>query len=270
MTSTYFHNDEVNKIMDIFYKKVKHPYLQKYLDTPNVDEDQVMLLYLMLKDKDLDITYINHCILTTILVQSALDTHEQVSIKNLSKDSMKKKRQLTVLAGDYYSSLYYYFLSKANDVSLMQVLAKSIQEINESKMNVYVKKKQPSNYLNDIRIIDSSLLLNIANLFQLKEWKLIIDEFFFLKRLLKERFMWIHAGVKGYITEFIVNDIVREDSTVEHDKIVNQFDLYIETTKEKLISLSQEWAPIGTFFQKRITDLIKENQYDEQWVMKEG
>ncbi|MCD8511456.1 MAG: heptaprenyl diphosphate synthase component 1 [Bacillus sp. (in: Bacteria)] len=180
MTSANIYNEDLNEIIESFYTLVKHPYIQKYVDDPIVDMDQTTLLYLMLREKGLDSGYIKQCILTTTLVQAALDTHESVSVKNFIHESSKRKRQLTVLAGDYYSSLYYYVLSNVNDTKLIRVLAQSIQEINESKMNVYQMDQtyNPAEF-QDIKIIDSSLLQNIAVMLQLPKWKELINEFFF-------------------------------------------------------------------------------------------
>ncbi|MDG5787604.1 heptaprenyl diphosphate synthase component 1 [Evansella sp. AB-P1] len=272
MATDYYYNDELNSIIESFFSEVKHSYLQKYLEDPLIDEDQATFLYLMLKDKTLDSSYISHCIVTTTLVQAALDTHELVTVNNLENDTLKKKRQLTVLAGDYYSSLYYFILSTVNDVSLMRVLAKSIQEINESKMNVYIgQEAKEDSFIHDIKVIDSILLRNIADLFQLTEWKEIVDEFFFYKRLLKERFLWIHSGIKGSISDYLLRKMEStKHSFNQEERLVQQFGQYIEASRQKLLSLSRDRKGLNSYFLTRIDSLLQENHYDEQRVMEEG
>ena len=272
MTSVYFHHEELNEIIQSFYNRIEHPFLKKYIDDPLVDEDQVLLLFYMLKEKNMPSTYISQCIMTTTLVQAALDTHEEISVNELIKDSHKKKRQLTVLAGDYYSSLYYFVLSKVNDITLIRVLAKSIQEINEAKMNLY--NGNGENLLatfQDIKTVDSSLLQNIACLFQLPEWKEATKEFFFIKRLLKERYLWLHKGVKGSVAEILLKEAESSRDYVASDKqLITYFDHHIETAREKLFSICQEGTKISNYFHSRVHVLLNENEFDKQCVVEEG
>lgn len=271
MVSANIHNDDLNEIMESFYTFVKHPYIQKYVDDPIIDKDQITLLYLMMREKGLTSTYIKQCILTTILVQAALDTHESVSVKNLIHETSKKKRQLTVLAGDYYSSLYYFVLSNVNDIKLIRVLAQSIQEINESKMNMYQMDKtySPEDF-HDIKIIDSSLIQNIAAMLQLPKWKELINEFFFFKRLLKERLLFVGAGYRGQIVEMLIHHPDRKGKLSDDNAIRLNFELLIDASKDKLIRLTREWSQNESFFLSRIEALVIENQYEEQCVMEEG
>ncbi|ADU30127.1 heptaprenyl diphosphate synthase component 1 [Evansella cellulosilytica] len=271
MSSTYLYSEELKSIIDSFYTKIKHPYLQKYIEDPQIDADQAVILYMMLKEKKVDQAYISQCILTTILVQAALDTHEQVSVDELQNETNRKKRQLKVLAGDYYSSLYYSVLSKVDDVTLIKVLAKSIQEINESKMNVYKNKiKKIQAGFDDVRTIDTSLLRNIANMLQMSEWKNVIEEFFFLKRLLKERFLWLDKGMKGSLVDMLLYEVSETDKNTEYrGQLLARFDRHIEVTKDKLLHISKDWVVNATFLQKRVHELLVENKY-EHWVMEEG
>ncbi|MFP3441244.1 heptaprenyl diphosphate synthase component 1, partial [Pantoea sp. SIMBA_133] len=70
-------------------------------------------------------------------VQIALDTHDLISLEEIDNEGDRKNRQLTVLAGDYFSSMYYHLLSKWEDNELIRTLSEAIQEINEAKMSFY-------------------------------------------------------------------------------------------------------------------------------------
>ncbi|WP_096188623.1 heptaprenyl diphosphate synthase component 1 [Evansella halocellulosilytica] len=270
MTSFMNNGEELNQIIENFHTCVEHPFLEKFIGKPAVDEDQAFLLYEMLKEKDFDDIYIEKCIITTALVQAALDTHDQISVKHIVNNTLQKERELTVLAGDYYSSLYYLLLAKVNDVSLIRVLAKSIQEVNESKMNIY---KNNDGYvkacLQDLHKIDSSLLQNIANMLQLPDWHMAVTHFFFLKRLIKERQQLLNTGVKGFAVEVMLKE-VSEDVIPDDIQIIHQFDRQIELSKDKLLEYTKNWKKLGNFFRSRVHELLVENGLYEHSVVEEG
>ncbi|UCZ54771.1 heptaprenyl diphosphate synthase component 1 [Bacillus shivajii] len=268
MTSFMNSSEELNQIIENFYSYIKHPYLQKFIGDPAIDRDQTYLLYEMLKEKELDNNYISNCIITTTLVQTALNTHDLISVNKTNNSSLQTKRQLTVLAGDYYSSLYYFLLSKVNDVSLIRVLAKSIQEINESKMNVY-NDDYLRGCLHDLHTIDSSLLQNIAHMLQMPEWKKVVTEYFFLKRLIIERFELVNSGVKGFAADVMLKEVDRK-SLSETNQLIHQFDRQIELSKEKLLDFTNSSTNIGSFFRSRVHELFEEHGIYEHSVVEEG
>ncbi|MDF2608331.1 MAG: hepS [Bacillales bacterium] len=92
---------------DIIIQKISLSYLQQFIQNPIIDEDKLLLLISMLDHHGLSKLEMEDFVVTPMLVQIALDTHEQVSnstIKIESETSLKL-RQLTVLGGIYYSSL---------------------------------------------------------------------------------------------------------------------------------------------------------------------
>ncbi|MEH7525469.1 heptaprenyl diphosphate synthase component 1, partial [Bacillus sp. JJ1503] len=82
-------------------KKIRHPYLLKYIESPNIDEDKLLLLVTVLDHVNLPEERLRNFAITTMLIQIALDTHELVTNEELDSDQLKD-RQLTVLAGVYY------------------------------------------------------------------------------------------------------------------------------------------------------------------------
>lgn len=175
-------------IKEKLMEKLRHPYFINYIEEPFIDEEKIALLYGALKSANLHIEQIEHYVVTIMLVQIALDTHERVSNKAGEEEiEFHKCRQLTVLAGDYYSGLYYYLLSMNRDIVLIRALAEGIKEINEHKIMLYQKAhKTTDDIMKSIVTIESALLQKTCDHFQLSHWKPFITYVLGGNRLQKE------------------------------------------------------------------------------------
>ena len=168
--------------------KLRHPYFINYIEEPFIDEEKIALLYGALKSANLHIEQIEHYVVTIMLVQIALDTHERVSNKAGEEEiEFHKCRQLTVLAGDYYSGLYYYLLSMNRDIVLIRALAEGIKEINEHKIMLYQKAHETTDdIMKSVVTIESALLQKTCDHFHLSHWKPFITYVLGGNRLQKE------------------------------------------------------------------------------------
>jgi len=175
-------------IKEKLMEKLRHPYFINYIEEPFIDEEKIALLYGALKSANLHIEQIEHYVVTIMLVQIALDTHERVSNKAGEEEiEFHKCRQLTVLAGDYYSGLYYYLLSMNRDIVLIRALAEGIKEINEHKIMLYQKAHETTDdIMKSIVMIESALLQKTCDHFQLSHWKPFITYVLGGNRLQKE------------------------------------------------------------------------------------
>lgn len=175
-------------IKEKLMEKLRHPYFINYIEEPFIDEEKIALLYGALKSANLHIEQIEHYVVTIMLVQIALDTHERVSNKAGEEEiGFHKCRQLTVLAGDYYSGLYYYLLSMNRDIVLIRALAEGIKEINEHKIMLYQKAHETTDdIMKSIVTIESALLQKTCDHFHLSHWKPFITYVLGGNRLQKE------------------------------------------------------------------------------------
>lgn len=187
---------KVADLKELIQEKIAYPYLQKHIQASNIDEDRLILLSGLFEGIPLSTERVNKYILTVMLIQIALDTHENVSNSNdnLSNDDLKI-RQLTVLAGDYYSGLYYYYLAEMNDIDMVKTLAEAIKDINENKIILYQKDADDFDHLmRTIEIIESALVRNISVHFECTPWESFASKFLLLKRLLIERKTHLNNG----------------------------------------------------------------------------
>src|SRR5690606_7294609 len=99
-----------------------------------------------------------------------------------------KNRQLTVLAGVYYSGLYYKILAGLDDIGLIRTLAEGIKDINEHKISVYQKTCESVECLmHSIKKIESSLFERISDFFCEDDWKELVSNLLFIKRINDEK-----------------------------------------------------------------------------------
>ncbi|MCE7791013.1 heptaprenyl diphosphate synthase component 1 [Salipaludibacillus sp. CUR1] len=265
------YNKELNRVFDSFYTRVNHPYIKRFLEDPVVDADQAAVLFYMLKDKGYSRQYIHDCILTAMFVQAALDTHETVNVHGLGTETLKTKRQLTVLAGDYYSSLYYYVLAQLGDVPLIRVMAKSIQDINESKMSIYKQhKKKYKPGIRELKNVYTSLLKNIAVFTGSADRVALIEEFFLFKSLLAERDLFLDHGYCGKALNLFCGSSEIKLNSLNEKFIIDQFNIYIEASMIELEKLLRHNNGSADFIQLRYDELIQKYRLKEQCAVEEG
>src|SRR5699024_2430566 len=107
-----------------------------------------------------------------------LDTRTKSQIPN----------QLTVLAGDYYSGLYYFLLSEIDDFELIHVLATAIKEINEQKMNLYYRERlSPEEFIYIIKQIETLLFTHVSDHIGTEPLDRTIAEWFAINKLTIEK-----------------------------------------------------------------------------------
>jgi heptaprenyl diphosphate synthase len=159
-------------------------YLLKYIEKPVIDEDKLLVVLSLLNQLELSDKEIKNYALSTMLIQIALDTHEYIMQSSIND----KKRQLTVLAGDYFSGLYYQLLAESDDILMIKALSFGIKEINEHKILIYNQNHNDTDKLmNSLKVIESSLFNKLTEYFKVDRWNEVITNLLFFKRLLKER-----------------------------------------------------------------------------------
>lgn len=170
-----------------------HPYVRRYLPEPIVDENKLYLLIMLLNDVDLTDEERDQFIAATMLVQIALDIHDHIpALTTINDGESLQEHQLTVLAGDYYSGLYYYILSKLERIDLIRLLAEGIKDINEQKMIL-----QQSNLVDEevlysaVQTIQSSLIVKVAECFSKDNYREFIQQYLLMCTLKDESSQFI-------------------------------------------------------------------------------
>lgn len=197
-----------NEIKTLIENEIEHSYLKKYIEKPLIDLDKIATLQFIFYDMEVSDQKKRHLMMTVMLVQIALDTHEQVT-DEVVFDTAETQQQLSVLAGDYYSGLYYYILAKTGEVTLIRTLASAIKNINEQKMNLYHGNIGLwEELLQTCRDVDSLLFTTVAQLYGLSPNKIaLINRVLYTKWLDKEM-VRIQRQEFSYLQHYIARGIV--------------------------------------------------------------
>jgi len=170
----------------ILENKLYDSYIHKHIRYPVIDEEKWnLLLFLVEQHKSLTPLQREKYIISTMLVQIALDTHDFVPIKQHADiESEMIEKQLQVLSGDYYSGLYYLLLAEAGEIQFIQILANAIREINELKVTLYYEEQLPlETWLNIKMKLNASVLVHVAKYLHNPELESIIQNWLMYRRL---------------------------------------------------------------------------------------
>lgn len=155
--------DEVAAIIQEIMEIANHDVLTQYVEHPPISLLRVKLLYLFLTQLGMAKSMIHQYIVTSTLIQLGLDSHEKIGQEKENTLHATRTRQLTVLAGDFFSSKYYDLLALAGDIRGIRQLAKSIEKINELKMKLYrASDLTAEDYLQRKTEIEADLLLSFV------------------------------------------------------------------------------------------------------------
>lgn len=249
-------------------KRVFDSYLLEFIETPKIDEEKLLVLVSLLESLELSFNQIQNYTLSTMLIQIALDTHDYISSETIDE----KKRQLTVLAGDYFSGLYYQILAEAEDINMIKALSAGVKEVNEHKILVYQTDLDGiESLMSGIRKIESSLLSKVADYFKVEFWDEFLGDFLLFKRLLIERNEYFQSGCSilfQSLKKLVFTGAKLEDLTEEQQqRLIQTCDEYIERLKH---AVEKQLPNINDFLAKRVTALLGQYQPYAKTFVEEG
>ncbi|CAH0345548.1 heptaprenyl diphosphate synthase component 1 [Bacillus sp. CECT 9360] len=232
----------LTELKELIETKANHPYLLMFLEKPSIDDDKLLLLMGLFNELEFTDAERKKYIISTMLVQMALDTHELVTNTTLqAKDNGSQKiRQLTVLAGDYYSGLYYQLLSEVENIPLIRVLASAIKDINENKVLLYQKSlNEISGLLEAVKTIESSLVKKVSESFNKPIWSDLSADILLLKRLHIEKKRYLEGGQSIIFESFKKIAFPKKDKAGSLSKeqaahVLNKMDQCITSVQDSL------------------------------------
>lgn len=251
-----------------------HSYLQAYVTSPIIDEDKLLIFLSIFEKLELHDRKVQNYAVTAMLVQIALDTHERVENGELSSNK-HKSRQLMILAGTYYSGLYYKILAELDEIGLIRALAEGIKEVNEHKISVYRKTIGAVDILMEsVKKIESSLYERMLNYFGKKHWIDDIAHILFFKRLSNEKQLFL-AGKQSIVFDgltllFYPDDSCELLSDAQRGHLLNICDTYLTQSAKMIEKNAGHTLFMNDLLFARIQKILDEEKLRAKTYVEEG
>lgn len=253
---------EINELKALIEDKIQHTYLERYINKPIIDEDKLFILSVIFANTSMPTSKKKQYIITTMLAQIALDTHDLVPVTNdkMEGEENRAAKQLTVLAGDYYSGLYYLLLSEIEAFDMIHILASAIKEINEYKMKLYYQEIYSfQDLIHVLKKIESLLILRVAAYINEPILNPIIEDWLISGRLIQEKIKIHnkdHSQVVAYWLQFSKDNNNKLSLLTDLDNIIKQNTNRIEAFALQLPS-HYEW--MKNYIQNELQKLVSDN-----------
>ncbi|OIK12286.1 heptaprenyl diphosphate synthase component 1 [Bacillus sp. MUM 13] len=270
-------NNLLTKLKGMIESKANHPYLAEFLDKPIIDEDKLLLLWGLFNELDMPEEDKNSSILSAMLMQVALDTHENVtnSVESGESGKVLRTRQLTVLAGDFYSGLYYQILADVENLPLIRILASATKDMNEHKISLYQKTiDETSGLLHSLGVIESSLIYKTADLYKLPHWMELSRSLLLLNRLQSEKDRFLTGG-KSLAMEILAKisfsnkDKYSELSKEQRNFLLNKMDHCIIYAQKSAKQAADKLSP-ASLLKKRVSAILEQTAVAASSFVEEG
>jgi heptaprenyl diphosphate synthase len=252
---------------------VLHPYLRQYIVSPVIDEDKILILISILDKFELSPREKDTFIIAIMLMQVALDTHDLVSVK-LTDESSMKIRQLTVLAGDYYSGLYYKYLAGIGDIRMIRMLSEGVKDINEHKVFVYHKDPNSvDGLMNSMKVIEFSLFGALMEYGAAIDWKELISNLLLVKRLHSEIKQFQEKGrsfVFDALEKIIFAKKTQEKSTEQKNHLLSVCGRYIEYAESIIEKEMDKFPQINDCLKRRMGKILSVQHSGAKTLAEEG
>ncbi|WP_163969860.1 heptaprenyl diphosphate synthase component 1 [Oceanobacillus halotolerans] len=258
---------DLESITETIKSKIQHCYLNRYIDRPVIDHNKLFILSSILNETILSEKVKKKYLVTVMLVQIALDTHDLVPETNKRHEhkGSKETKQLTVLAGDYYSGLYYFLLSEIDDFKMIKKLAATIKEINEYKMQLYYREP---NSLDDaislVKQIESALMVRVAEFVQETRIGAIASDWLLVGRLKDEIAIAKEAGSSTIVD--IGKDLLQDKNDIS---IIQKLESIIET-KQSQLKIKIEQATLDPYVKENMGSIFRHRSTTKTSIVEEG
>lgn len=131
-------------ITELARKYVDYDMISTHTELPDFPVPRVRLLYTFLNHREQYPRQLTEAgPLAAFLVELGLDTHDTIDVEDRQKEEKEmRSRQLKVLAGDYFSSVFYQLLAHSGQIRLVNSMSAAVCEVNRLKVRLYNSLKR--------------------------------------------------------------------------------------------------------------------------------
>ncbi|AHI56445.1 heptaprenyl diphosphate synthase component 1 [Listeria ivanovii] len=246
----------LKEVEQLVHEQAVYQYLQENNEGGQMDKDQMLFLHEAISGSDLTDVAAYRVVSATLYMILAHDTHEKIDEPGDIVQLTRKEQELTVLAGDFYSALYYQTLAELEMIPLLRALQSGVQETNTAKTNIYqLHVATDEEYLTQLTLTNAAIFAKFAKYFMNDETFISLGcQFFLLKRLQMERDLYKEIGASrlkrafdhGYFAKNAVSNF--ENWLME---IISDVKREVERLKEKA-------EPLSNILEKRIVEVLND------------
>lgn len=261
-----------DRIMELAKKYVEYDMIATHTELPEFPIPRVGLLYTFLNHRDKGSARTAEiCSLAAFLVQLGMDTHDRIDTeKGQKNEATMRSRQLKVLAGDYFSSVFYELLAKIDEIDIVSAMSSAICEVNRLKVKLYTGLQRmippAEDYIKENVQVKMGLFLSFSQFMDKSVrnlWKLLLAELSHCEVVLDEMRQSGSNGYKGYAYFRIMELGTSEDksklahgniSDLEWDSLIHKY--HVRAQLNDMLSQSI----------KRVQSLVPECKGEQQQV----
>lgn len=259
---SYASMEELHTLRNKIEKRMQQTYLDKNTEAPFLDENKLLILQTLFGQTNLPDKQQTDYVITIMLIQMALDTHDKVIVTTKSDETAdeRKNRQLTVLAGNYYSALYYQILAGLEEIDMVALLATSIKEINEQKMSLHYDTTATEAFFTKLGRLESSLFRTAASRYMDTAILEPLNDYFLISRLQQEAREKKQTSLLSKLAAILET----EKSGLTVMEAIHQ---EIEAAKDRLLARLDILPPV---FAKLSRKLLLQGNRQEELFLEEG
>ncbi len=231
---------QLKEVERLVHEKSAYRFLKDNFYGPETDKDQMLWLNESIHGSDFAETDKYRVITATLYVILAHDTHEMIDEDKDGRGVSRKGRELTVLAGDYYSALYYRTMAELGMTQLLAALQRGVQKTNTAKTNIYqLHVVTDDDYMQELLASSSAIFAEFSSYFKNEEaFTELACQAILLKRLEREQHFYEQYGLstlkRAYDHGFFVKEAMATfEGWLEQlmDEVRGKINLLLKTSR---------------------------------------